>query len=207
MKQLIVKDHYKIMNNHQNSTHHLISDFIKTYRSFAMTGFNKTTYFVTISIALFLLSSVVHANNISNTNNANYRNNTNNANNTNNTNEVWIFSTKEHVFTQAYKLSNNWTIKHYLIDGGRDFESKISQGLSKNRRTAQKQIRQRFNKYKKSWVAQAKSAWQGAINAQSLNIEKVPAITFDKGKTLIYGVTDLSKALNIHRKEKTKQTK
>jgi integrating conjugative element protein (TIGR03757 family) len=138
-------------------------------------------------IALFLLSGVVHANN------------------TNNTNEVWIFSTKDHVFTQAYKLSNNWTIKHYLIDGGQDFESKISQGLSNNRSTAQKQIRQRFNKHKKSWVAQAKSAWQGAINAQSLNIEKVPAITFDKGKTLIYGVTDLLKALNIHRKEKSKQ--
>ena len=152
-------------------------------------------------IALFLLSGVVHANNtnnISNTNNANY---------TNNTNEVWIFSTKEHLFTQAHKLSNNWTIKHYLIDGGRDFEIKISQGLSNNRRTAQKQIRQRFNKHKTSWVAQAKSAWQGAINAQSLNIEKVPAITFDKGKTLIYGVTDLSEALKIHRKKASKQNK
>jgi integrating conjugative element protein (TIGR03757 family) len=149
-------------------------------------------------IALFLLSGVVHANN------TNYGNN---ANNTNNTNEVWLFSTKDHLFTQAYKLSNNWTIKHYLIDAGRDFESKISQGLSNNRSTAQKQIRQRFNTHKKSWVAQAKSAWQGAINAQSLHIEKVPAITFDKGKTLIYGVTDLSKALNIHRQEKNKQTK
>jgi integrating conjugative element protein (TIGR03757 family) len=146
-------------------------------------------------ITLFLLSGAVHANN------------TNYANNTNNTNEAWLFSTKDHVFTHTYKLSNNWTIKHYLIDGGQDFESKISQGLSNNRRTAQRQIRQRFNKHKKSWVAQAKSAWQGAINAQSLNIEKVPAITFDKGKTLIYGVTDLSKALNIHRKEKSKQTK
>ena len=140
-------------------------------------------------IALFLLSGVAHANN------------------TSNTNEVWLFSTKDHLFTQTYKLSNNWTIKHYLIDGGRDFESKISQGLSKHKPTAQRQIRQRFNKHKTSWVAQAKSAWQGAINAQSLNIEKVPAITFDKGKTLIYGVTDLSKALNIHRQEKSKQAK
>ena len=158
-------------------------------------------------IALFLLSGIVHANNINYAHNANNTNNANKINNTSNTNEVWIFSIKEHLFTQAYKLSNNWTIKHYHIDGGRDFESKISQGLSNNRSTAQKQIRQRFNKYKTSWVAQAKRAWQGAINAQSLNIEKVPAITFDKGKTLIYGVTDLSKALNIHRKEKNKQTK
>jgi len=149
-------------------------------------------------VALFLLSGAVHANNT---------NDRNNAHNASNTNEVWIFSTKDHLFTQTYKLSNNWTIKHDLIDGGREFESNISQGLSNNRITAQKQIRQRFNKYKTSWVTQAKSAWQGAINAQSLNIEKVPAITFDKGKTLIYGVTDLSKALNIHRQEKNKQTK
>jgi integrating conjugative element protein (TIGR03757 family) len=198
MKKINKRLAMKIMNNHKNSTYHSLSDFIKTCRSLAMTGFNKITYFVTISIALFLLSGVVYANNT---------NDRNNASNTNNTNEVWIFSTKEQSFTQAYKLSNNWTIKHYLIDGGREFESKISQGLSKHKFTAQRQIRQRFNKHKKSWVAQAKSAWQGAINAQSLHIEKVPAITFDKGKTLIYGVTDLLKALNIHRKEKSKKTK
>jgi hypothetical protein len=32
--------------------------------------------------------------------------------------EVWVFGTKEQVFTQAYKIENSWTIKHYLIDSG-----------------------------------------------------------------------------------------
>jgi hypothetical protein len=35
--------------------------------------------------------------------------------------EVWVFGTKEQVFTQAYKIENSWTIKHYLIDSGRGF--------------------------------------------------------------------------------------
>jgi hypothetical protein len=29
---------------------------------------------------------------------------------------VWDFGTKEEVFTQAYKIENSWTIKHYLIE-------------------------------------------------------------------------------------------
>jgi uncharacterized protein YjiK len=62
-------------------------------------------------------------------------------------------------------------------------------------------LKQRFARHKDQWVANAKRAWQGAINAQSLNIEKVPAITFDKGKTLIYGVTNLLEALKIYKRE------
>jgi integrating conjugative element protein (TIGR03757 family) len=88
----------------------------------------------------------------------------------------------------------------YLIDGGRDFEQKISIGLSSNKNKAEKQIKQRFEKNKNNWVAEAKTSWQGAINAQALNIEKVPAITFDKGKTIIYGVLNLAKALTIYKR-------
>jgi integrating conjugative element protein (TIGR03757 family) len=77
----------------------------------------------------------------------------------------------------------------------------ISKGLSANKKKAMQQIKQRFARHKDQWVANAKRAWQGAINAQSLNIEKVPAITFDKGKTLIYGVTNLLEALKIYKRE------
>lgn len=141
-------------------------------------------------IALFGFCGAVHANN------TNYGNNTN---------EVWLFGTKEQRFTQAHKISNHWKIKHYHIDGGKHFEAKISQGLSNNKAVATKQLRQRFKQYKNKWALEARRAWQGAINAQSLPIDKVPAISFDKGKTLIYGVTDLLKALNIHRQAKSRQ--
>jgi hypothetical protein len=40
--------------------------------------------------------------------------------------EVWVFGTKEQVFTQAYKIENSWTIKHYLIDSGSGRISQIS---------------------------------------------------------------------------------
>jgi len=115
-------------------------------------------------------------------------------------NEAWVFGTKKQVFTQAHKIENSWTVKHYLIDGGIGFEAKISKGLSANKNEAMQQVKQRFAKHKAQWVSNAKRAWQGAINAQSLNIEKVPAITFDKGETVIYGVTDLSAALKIYKR-------
>jgi hypothetical protein len=84
--------------------------------------------------------------------------------------EVWVFGTKEQVFTQIYKIENSWTIKHYLIDSGRGFETKISKGLSANKKKAMQQIKQRFARHKDQWVANAKRAWQGAINAQSLKL-------------------------------------
>jgi hypothetical protein len=50
------------------------------------------------------------------------------------------------IFTQAYKIKNAWTIKHYLIDSGRGFEAKISKGLSANKQKAMQQIKQRSRK-------------------------------------------------------------
>jgi hypothetical protein len=67
--------------------------------------------------------------------------------------EVWVFGTKAQVFTQAYKIKNAWTIKHYLIDSGRGFEAKISKGLSANKQKAMQQIKQRFAKHKTQWVS------------------------------------------------------
>lgn len=114
-------------------------------------------------------------------------------------NEVWLFGTQEQKFSHKQRLANSWEIKHYLIDGGVDFENHLSHGLSSNPTVAMKQMKARFKKNKTLWEKQAKQFWQGAVNAQSLNIEKFPAITFDKGKTVIYGVTNLIKALKIHR--------
>lgn len=113
-------------------------------------------------------------------------------------NEVWIFSTKDQVFTQQHRIANNWKIKHYLIDGGIDFESRLSKGLSNNEAIATEQMKERFKKNKNLWKKQAQSSWQGAINAQSINIKKVPAITFDRGETVIYGIKNLAQALRIY---------
>lgn len=115
-------------------------------------------------------------------------------------NEVWLFGTKEQKFSNKQRLANSWEIKHYLIDGGVDFESHLSQGLSSDPAVAMKQIKSRFKKNKHLWEQQAKRSWQSAVNAQSLNIDKFPAITFDRGKTVIYGVTSLIKALKIHKR-------
>lgn len=113
-----------------------------------------------------------------------------------NNQQIWLFSTKNQTFTNQAYLSNVWHIKHYLIDGGRGFEDVISKGLSNNPKIAMQQAKVRLAN-KTLIKKQVMKAWQGAINAQSLNIAKVPAITFDKGKSVIYGVTDLLDAYQI----------
>ncbi len=119
--------------------------------------------------------------------------------------EVWLFGTKDQIFTQKHRLTNNWTIKHFLIDGGVDLENTLSQNLSSDKRMATDQMNAFFLANKNQLAQQVKSAWQGAINAQSLNIEKVPAITFDGGKSVIYGVVNTAQALQIYNKHKPKQ--
>lgn len=114
-----------------------------------------------------------------------------------NASEIWLFGNKDQKFYNQHKFSNTYQIKHYLIDGGRDFEAVISKGLSKDPEVATRQVKKRFAKNKNDWDIQAKQSWQGAVNAQSLGISKIPAVTFDDGKSVIYGVLDLSKAYRI----------
>lgn len=117
-------------------------------------------------------------------------------------NEVWLFGVQEQSFYNQHKVEKVFKVKHYLIDGGRDFEKDISMGLANDKDKAIKQVKQLFLKHKNRWETLAKSSWQGAVNAQALNITKVPAITFDKGVTLIYGVLDVAKAYKIWSKHK-----
>ena len=112
-------------------------------------------------------------------------------------NEILLFGIKEQIFTNKYRLKNSYKIRYFLIDGGRDYERKISKGLSANPTIALQQAKKLFASDKEKWAREAKKAWQGAINAQSIGINKIPAITFDNGNTVIYGVLDLIKAYKI----------
>lgn len=111
---------------------------------------------------------------------------------------ILLFGTQNQIFTNINRLENaDYVVKHYHIDGGRLFEKEISANLSNNPKIALRQAKANFKEYKSLWAAKGKRSWQGVINAQSLNITKVPAITFDNGKTVIYGVLGLSNAYRI----------
>lgn len=115
-------------------------------------------------------------------------------------NQVWLFSTASShskFYNQSYL--SNWDIKHYIVDSIRQLEQQLSQGLSSDLETAKIQIRKIINADKAQLSAQAKQAYQGVVNAQTLGIKKIPAITFDKGKTVIYGEFDLLAAYRAYR--------
>ena len=122
--------------------------------------------------------------------------------------EVWTFSTSDNQikFTNQAYLSS-WQVKYYTVDGASKFEALLSKGLSSDINSAKKQIKAKMTKNKQQLTQQAKTAWQGIINASSLGIERIPAVTFDNGATVIYGVFDLLEAYRIWLKEKIKNKK
>lgn len=112
--------------------------------------------------------------------------------------EVWVFSTTanqnkfyNHDYLSALK------IKHFTVDGGQLFEEQLSEGLSANPDIAKQQIQQKLAQNQQLITSQLKQAWQGVVNAQALDITKIPAITFDQGKSIIYGEFDLLKAYRV----------
>ncbi len=117
--------------------------------------------------------------------------------------EVWIFSTS---FNQTkfhnHSYLSKWTIKHFILDGAEQFEAELTKNLSSDPNIARQQLEKLITSNKQQLRDRAKLAWQGVINAQSLGIEKTPAISFDKGKTVIYGVFNLLEAYRIFDKQK-----
>jgi energy-coupling factor transporter transmembrane protein EcfT len=116
--------------------------------------------------------------------------------------EVWVFGTKEQVFTQAYKIENSWTIKHYLIDSGRGFETKISKGLSANKKKAMQQKKQyNYHFFHKVLVCNISSA---IIYAASISLQSFFCIISDSGRGF---ETKISKGLSANKKKAMQQIK
>ncbi|MCG5526388.1 TIGR03757 family integrating conjugative element protein [Ectothiorhodospira haloalkaliphila] len=80
------------------------------------------------------------------------------------------------------------------------FEDQLSEGLSADPATAQAQVRQRLQDLGPEIEARLREAFGGLVRADQLGIDRLPAVVFDDGQAVVYGVTDLPTALSHYRR-------
>lgn len=80
------------------------------------------------------------------------------------------------------------------------FEDQLSEGLSADPATAQAQVRQRLQALGPGIEARLREAFGGLVRADQLGIDRLPAVVFDDGQAVVYGVTDLSTAVSHYRR-------
>ncbi|WP_404357111.1 TIGR03757 family integrating conjugative element protein [Methylotuvimicrobium sp. KM1] len=91
-------------------------------------------------------------------------------------------------------------IKTYNLDDGKRLTANLAAGLPPNQEQAKATLERRFKEQgMESVQEQFTQAFQGQIAGMQYGISRYPAIVFDRGKAVVYGVTDLNRALAIYR--------
>ncbi len=100
----------------------------------------------------------------------------------------------DHLKQQGFKVTP------YNLDQPKRLIARFAQNLPPNQDAAKKKLEQRFQTIGKSKVQQQfQSAYQALIVATQYGINRYPAIVFNHGQAVIYGITDLTQALNRYR--------
>ena len=94
-------------------------------------------------------------------------------------------------------------VKLYNLDDGKRLVSQLGTGLPSNQEAAKKILQQRFIKMGDRAVkAQFMQAYQGVIVGTQYGVIRYPAIVFDHGQSVVYGITDLPQALRLYQQWK-----
>lgn len=109
---------------------------------------------------------------------------------------IEVFSTSEQPVVGAeHERLRTATITTYAVDGLERFESELSEGLPADPDTAKAAALRRIQRLDDARMAPAKDAAFGLAKAVQYGVDRYPAIVFD-GRAVVYGVTDLVKALD-----------
>ncbi|AHK80127.1 hypothetical protein M911_14315 [Ectothiorhodospira haloalkaliphila] len=91
-------------------------------------------------------------------------------------------------------------IQVFDLGAAERFEDQLSEGLSADPATAQAQVRERLQALGPGIEARLREAFGGLVRADQLGIDRLPAVVFDDGQAVVYGVTDLPTALSHYRR-------
>lgn len=80
------------------------------------------------------------------------------------------------------------------------FEDALSDGLPTEPAAALAQARQRLQALGPELAARLREAYGGLVRARHHGIDRLPAIVFDDGQSVVYGITDLPTALTHYRR-------
>lgn len=91
-------------------------------------------------------------------------------------------------------------IKTYNLDDGKRLTANLATGLPPNQEQAKAALERRFKEQGMEAVQeQFTQAFHGQIAGVQYGISRYPAVVFDRGEAVVYGVTDLNRAVAIYR--------
>ncbi len=98
------------------------------------------------------------------------------------------------------------TVTVYDLTAGDRMANEMSKGLTGPDQQALKQVQQRIAAIgRKQFEAQLKQAFQAVIQSVAYELDHHPAVVFNQGEAVVYGVTDLQTALRHYQHWKASQ--
>ena len=91
----------------------------------------------------------------------------------------------------------------FEIDGLAVLDDELSAGLPADPDGAKQLALQRISELGNALRSKAEQAAEGLSLAHRYDIKKIPAMVFDGGQSVIYGLTDLDQAIDIYRQGAT----
>ena len=94
----------------------------------------------------------------------------------------------------------------YNLDDGKRLVAEIGKHLPKNQDAAKKALEKHFKKMGDAAVKQQfMQAYHGVILSTQYGLTRYPAVVFEQGQSVIYGVTNLNQAVNLYRQWQSQQ--
>lgn len=104
------------------------------------------------------------------------------------------------------QLGRSVTIRYFTIDAQARLDEALSKGLPANPEQARAAALQRIQTLDRPKLAKELSeTFDGLLLAQRYGIDRYPAVVFDEGKKVVYGVTDLGEAVGLYRRSTTEE--
>lgn len=106
----------------------------------------------------------------------------------------------DRVIGLATLRQQGYDVKLYNLDAPKQLFADLSQNLPANPEAAKRTLEQRMQQHgRQALQQQLIAAYQGLSVAIQYQVDRYPAVLFDQGRAVIYGVTDLQQALDLYR--------
>ena len=110
------------------------------------------------------------------------------------TSDAWPLSGVQVLKKQGY------TVNVYNLDDGKRLVKRLARGLPPNQQAAVQRLQATFRRLGKDRLrAEFMQAFQAQIISTQYGLTRYPAVVFDHGGSVVYGVTDLPAALRRYR--------
>lgn len=89
------------------------------------------------------------------------------------------------------------------MDNSVRLDAQLSQGLSSDPAVAEQQARARMTGINQQAI---REAWTPVVKASFYDIKKIPAIVFNDGEAVVYGITDVMTAAGFYQKHQQQKS-